>query len=107
VLDSGGRVVEGTRLDGDGIDDYELVVKDSVAGIETDGDASGLEDGDLGIAVMGGFVVSDDADLDALVGRGFKGCCDVTGGELVAGDEECRLGGRDGLQDDIERGATG
>ncbi len=47
-----------------------------------------LSDRNLGIAIVGGLEVGDDADLDATVGRGFESSGDVTGGELVAGDSE-------------------
>lgn len=52
---------------------------------------------------MGGLVVGNDTFLDATVSRGFDYLSDVARGELIASDEQCCLGGRDGLQDDIKR----
>jgi hypothetical protein len=98
-----GRVFEGAGLYGNGINDHKLMVMDCILVIDADGYACGLEDRNLGVTIVGGLVVGNDTFLDATVSRGFDCLSDVARGELIASDEQCCLGGRDGLQDDIKR----
>jgi hypothetical protein len=79
------------------------MVMDCILVIDSDGYACGLEDRNLGVTIVGGLVVGNDTFLDATMSRGFDCLSDVARGELIASDEQCCLGGRDGLQDDIKR----